>query len=893
MKTNNRLNTYIVNTIATTSNNSMNKIFIYIFLAIVSFGTINAQESSDTLDVLDYTEKLDYEIGSVEVIGAPDRDPKAIKSIAGLKAGEKIKIPGLVIPKAVKALMRLRLFDDVQIIQKSVDDNVVHLAIVLVERPTLARYSYKGVKKSKHDDLNDIVRNILNKGGIVTDAQKNLAMKKLTKYFVDKGKLDAKVTVSELPDENNKKAVRLVFDIDKGKRVKVQNIEFTGNKEVGNRKLRKKMKNTKRKGTWFRKTKFIKEDYEEDKNNIIAHYNSLGFRDARILKDSVWREDDGDIRIHLDIFEGNRYYFRNIVWKGNSLYTDDQLETVLGISKGDAYDPELLQNRLTYSLDGRDISSLYMDDGYLFFDIKPTEVSVENDSIDIEMRIYEGPQATINEVIIRGNDRTHEHVVRRMIRTRPGKKFSRSDIIRSQREIINLGYFSPENMPINTPVNPQRGTVDIEYVLEERPSDQLELSAGYGGASGLIGTLGVTFNNFSIRNLKNRQTWSPLPQGDGQKLSLRIQSNSRFFRSYNFSFTEPWLGGKKPNSLTVGAVHSAIDYSQFGQGALKITRVFAGLGTQLKWPDDFFSRSTTLNLESIKLDDYQSSVFQVRQDDGNFITIRDGNFKNFSITQNITRSSISDPLFPRRGSRVSLSLQLTPPYSLFRGDDYYLLSAEEKQQIIDVANDQNGTVFPLTPEEEDRLISSTENARKYEWLEYHKWKFNSEWYFNVVDKLVFMTSIKMGFLGSYNSDLGTPPFERFQLGGDGLSNQNSALTGTEIISLRGYDTREINGGRPATIYDKFTVELRYPLSLNPSSTIYAKIFAQGGNAWENFSDFNPFDMNRSFGGGLRVFLPMFGLLGFDYGIGFDRNLPEGTGIGEYARFNIVLGFEPE
>lgn len=871
----------------------MNKYFIYIFLLFTCINYASAQEASDTLDILDYTEKIDYEIGSVDVIGAPDRDPVAIKSIAGLREGDKIRLPGLVIPKAVKALMRLKLFDDVQIIQKGKDGNIVHLAIILVERPTLARYSYRGVKKSKHDDLNDIVRNILNKGGIVTDAQKNLAKKKLTKYYIDKGKLDAKVDVLEVKDETKENAIRLVFDIDKGKRVKVQDITFNGNKEVSNRKLRKKMKNTKRKGTLFRKTKFIHDDYKEDKENLIAYYNSLGFRDARILSDSTWREDDGDLRVHIELNEGNRYYFRNITWKGNSLYTDDQLEAVLGITKGDPYDPELLQNRLTYSLDGRDVSSLYMDDGYLFFDIRPTEIAVDNDSIDIEMRIYEGPQATINEVIIRGNDRTHEHVVRRMLRTKPGKKFSRSDIIRSQREIINLGYFSPENMPINTPVNPQRGTVDVEYVLEERPSDQLELSAGYGGASGLIGTLGVTFNNFSIRNLKNRQTWSPLPQGDGQKLSLRIQSNSRFFRSYNFSFTEPWLGGKKPNSLTVGAVHSAIDYSQFGQGSLKITRAFAGLGTQLKWPDDFFSRSTTLNLENIKLDDYQNSVFQVRDEEFGFVRIRDGNFKNFSITQNFTRSSIRDPLFPRRGSRVSLSLQFTPPYSLFRKGDFYTLSAEEREQIISDENDKRGTVFPLSPEEEDILISSRENAIKFEWLEYHKWKFNSEWYFNVADKLVFMTSIKMGFLGSYNSDIGAPPFERFELGGDGLSNQNNALTGTEIISLRGYDTNEINGGRPATIYDKFTVELRYPLSLNPSSTIYAKIFAQGGNSWESFSDFNPFDMNRSFGAGLRVFLPMFGLLGFDYGIGFDRNLPEGTALGEYARFNIVLGFEPE
>ena len=893
MKYNNRLITDIVNTIAISSMNRMNKFFICIVLALLTSGTAFSQTPADTLDILNYSEKNEYEIGSVEVLGAPNRDPKAIRSIAGLKVGEKIQLPGSNIPKAVKALMRLRLFDDVQIIQKGVDGEVVHLAIVLVERPTLARYSYRGVKKSKHDDLNDIVRNILNKGGIVTDAQKNLAASKIAKFYKDKGKLDATVEVIELPDESKENSVRLVFDINKGERVKVQDITFEGNKEVGNRKLRKKMKNTKRKGTWFRKTKFIQEDYEEDKESIVAYYNSLGFRDAKILKDSVWREPDGDIRVHLNINEGNRYYFRNIAWKGNSLYTDDQLASVLGISKGDAYDPELLQNRLSYSLDGRDISSLYMDDGYLFFDIQPTEVAVENDSIDIEMRIYEGPQATINEVIIKGNDRTHEHVVRRMIRTRPGKKFSRSDIIRSQREIINLGYFSPENMPINTPVNPQRGTVDIEYVLEERPSDQLELSAGYGGASGLIGTLGVTFNNFSIRNLKNRQSWSPLPQGDGQKLSLRIQSNSRFFRSYNFTFTEPWLGGKKPNSLTVGAVRSAIDYSQFGQGSLKITRGFAGLGTQLKWPDDFFSRSTTLNLESIALDDYQSSVFGIRREDGTLVRIENGNFKNFSITQNFTRSSISDPLYPRRGSRVSLSLQATFPYSIFREEGFYRMSAQEKEDLINRLNDERGTVFLLTPEEEILAIEAEENARKFEWLEYHKWKFNSEWYFNVADKLVFMTSIKMGFLGSYSGDIGIPPFERFELGGDGLSNQNNALTGTEIISLRGYDPREINNGRPAAIYDKFTVELRYPLSLNPSSTIYAKIFAQGGNAWESFSDFNPFDMRRSFGGGLRVFLPMFGLLGFDYGIGFDRNLPDDAGIGEYARFNIVLGFEPE
>lgn len=870
----------------------MNRIFKYIFLLLLSASAVSAQETTDTLGILDYSIKSDYEIGSITVVGAPDRDRNAIKSIAALKEGDKIKIPGLVIPKAIKALMRLRLFDDVQVIQNKVDGEIVHLTIVLVERPTLARYSYTGIKKSKHDDLNDIVRNILNKGGIVTDAAKELARLKLEKYFTDQGKLDSKVTVDEIPDEVKPNSVRLVFNIDQSERTKVQDISFVGNKEVSDRKLRKKMKNTKRKGTWFRKTKFIRDDFKEDKESIIAFYNTIGFRDAKILKDSVWREPDGDMQVAINIYEGNRYYFRNITWKGNSLYSDEQLAAVLGIVKGDVYDPELLQNRLTYSLDGRDVSSLYMDDGYLFFDIKPTEVSVTNDSIDLEMRIYEGPQATINEVKISGNDRTHESVVRRMVRTRPGQKFSRSQIIRSQREIINLGYFNPENMDIQTPVNPQRGTVDIEYKLEERPSDQLELSAGYGGASGLIGTLGVTFNNFSLQNVKHKETWSPLPQGDGQKLSLRIQSNSRFFRSYNFSFTEPWLGGKKPNSFTLGAVHSAIDYTEFGQGALNITRIFAGLGTQLKFPDDFFSSSTTLNLETIKLDDYLNSVFQVKDDRGVYVTIRDGSFKNFSLTQTLTRSSISDPLYPRRGSRVSLSLQLTPPWSLMGVGKPDPLTDDEQADIIRIAEEENGPARPLSDLDKANLISSVENANKFEWLEYHKWKFNSEWYFNVVDKLVFMTSIKMGFLGGYD-DRGIPPFERYQLGGDGLSNQNSALTGTEIISLRGYETTEINENRPAAVYDKFTVELRYPLSLNPNSTIYAKLFAQGGNAWDSFSDFNPFDMKRSFGGGLRVFLPMFGLLGFDYGIGFDKNLPDTAEFGQYAKFNIVLGFEPE
>lgn len=872
----------------------MNQRYLLAIICLMLFPFVQLSAQSDTLEVINYSDKQEYEIGGITINGAEGRDRNALKSIAGLKEGQKIKIPGTDIPKAIKALMRLRLFDDVQIIQDQADDQIVFLTIVLVERPTLSRYSYKGVKKSQHSDLNDIVKTILNKGGIVTDAQKNLAKRKLTEHFLEKGRLDANVTVEEYPDQIVDNSIRLVFNIDEGDKIQVGDITFTGNKVVSDRKLRKKLGNTKRKCTWFKKSKLIQDDYEEDKKDLIKYYNTLGYRDAKIINDSIWRDPEtGNVMVHMDIEEGNRYYFRDIKWKGNALYSDEQLSNVLGIVSGDAYNPELLESRLRFSQDGRDVSTLYMDDGYLFFQVDPTEVAVENDSIDIEMRIFEGPQATIDNVSIAGNDRTNEHVIRRELRTRPGEKFSRSAIIRSQREIINLGYFNPENIQINTPVNPERGTVDIEYVVEERPADQLELSAGYGGASGLIGTLGVTFNNFSIANIKDRSTWNPLPQGDGQKLSLRLQSNSRFYRSYNFTFTEPWLGGKKPNSFTLGAVHSTIDQRLFRRGALKITRFFTGLGTQLRWPDDYFSSSTTLNIERISLENWSDNNFFVTEN-GRNILIDNGKFNNFSISQNITRSSISDPLYPRRGSRVSFNVQLTPPYSLFKENEDFRLTEDEKADIIERLRLEIGTGGGEPSDAQvNSLIQSRESAKRYKWLEYHKWKFNTEWYYNIVDKLVFRAEAKLGILGGYNKDLGPPPFERFALGGDGLSNANNTLTGVDIISLRGYDENEINGGLPATVYDKFTMELRYPLSLNPSSTIYMKAFLQGGNAWGDISQFNPYDMNKSVGVGMRVFLPMFGLLGFDYGIGFDRNLPSGSSLGEYARFNIVLGFEPE
>lgn len=864
-------------------------ILTYIFvLATLTLG-LTPHLSAQNEDIINYGDKNTYEIGGIEIVGAETRDRNAIKSIANLKEGGKVQIPGPTIPAAIKALLKLRLFDDVQIYQEKLEGEIVFLKIVLIERPILTRWSYKGIKSSQQDDLNDMVKNILTKGGIVTDDQKDLAKTKIREFYVEKGKLNATVKVNEIPEESKNPSVRLEFIVDPKNRVKVQDIAFEGNTAFTSRKLRKQLSKTKRKGTLLKKSKFIEKDYLEDKKNLAKFYQKSGYKNMTILDDTTYINNEGNVMVNIKIDEGNRHYFRDIKWKGNTLYTNDYLYTILGITKGDIYNPELLQNRLKFSLDGRDISSLYLDDGYLAFDITPVEIAIENDSVDIEMRIFEGPQFTVDNIVIKGNDRTNEHIVRREIRTRPGAKFSRSDIIRSQREIINLGYFNPESLGIENPVNQARGTVSIEYQLEEKPSDQLELSAGYGGFSGLIGTLGVVFNNFSLANVKDRSTWSPLPQGDGQKLSVRLQSNSRFFKSYNFSFTEPWLGGKKPRSFTVGAVQTAFDYTLSGAGKLKITRGFVGLGSQLKWPDDFFSSNTTLNIEQIELDNFRSGGFAISK----------GKFNNFSIKQTFTRSSISDPLFPRRGSRVSLAIQVTPPYSLFRKNAVFSPTDEQIQEIIRELEFEKGPAMPVTQADIDAKVEELRQGNTFKYLEYHKWRVTSEWYFNVFDKLVLAASAKIGILGAYNNDIGIPPFERYELGGDGINNQNAGLQGKEILALRGYENTDITGNGRSTgtggfegapIFNKFLLEMRYPLSLNPNSTIFVTSWVQGGNAYQSFKDYNPFDLKRSAGFGARVFLPMFGLLGFDYGWGFDKVL---TGQNGYGKFNIVLGFEPE
>jgi outer membrane protein insertion porin family len=833
----------------------------------------NAQTQDTLLPSVPYDTPKEYEIGGIRVVGTQYADANTLIAIAGFKVGDKVRIPGSLFPKAIQSLWALRLFTDVQINRERTVGDKVFIEIAVKELPRYTRHTFTGVRKSKHDDLNGIITKYLQKGAILTENIKSSLVRSLENYFVEKGYLNTRVKILTFPDERTTNGNRLEFVIDTGKKIKIKDIRFTGNDHIKAKVLRKKMKNTARKSRIFKKSKLVRKDYEEDKGKIEAYYNTIGYRDARIVKDSISRNSNGQLLIDLTIDEGHRYFFRNIIWKGNTLYDIKYLDQVLGIKKGDVFNQELLSTRLQFSQDGRDISSLYLDNGYLFFRVDPVEISIENDSIDMELRIFEGPQATIDRVVIKGNDRTHEHVIRRELYTRPGDKFSRSDIIRSQREIIGLGYFNQEALSINTPVNPDRGTVDVEYTVEEKPSDQLELSAGYQPATafsrgGVIGTLGVTFNNFSLRNVKNKETWNPLPQGDGQRLSVRGQTSGQTYQSYNASFTEPWMGGKKPNSLTVAGF-----YNRFAQGfvgsssyrRLDILQGTVGFGTRLKWPDDNFIFRADLDIQSLRLDRWPGFT-----DDKNR-TVTNGIYHNYNMAFTLARNSINDPIFPKQGSLISLKLQVTPPYSLFKKASFY----------------QTATVNEL-----------------YKYVEYLKWRIDAEWYTTIVGKLVLKTSTKMGLLSRWSSKTPLTPFERYSLGGDGLNNQNSGLNGRTIVSLRGY---EVNGSNSngdgimdrltggAGVFAKYTAELRYPVSLNPQSTIFVTAFAQGGNAWRSVKDFNPFDIRRSAGMGLRVFLPMFGTLGFDYGFGFDKpNLLQAGGKwNSFGRFSIVLGFEPD
>lgn len=864
----------------------MNWLKAFIILLTISITSqVNAQVSTKLSDFnIDYRAPKDYVIAEITVSDLSYLDANVIIMLTGLNVGDNIQIPGDDIATAIKKLWKQGLAENIKVLVTDVQGNKISLHIVIAEKPRLLRHSFFGIGRGETETINSKIN--LKRGSVVTNYVLSRTKNIIQKHYVEKGFLDAEVTFRQVFDTVSENAVELKIFISKSEKVKIYQINILGNEFLSDKKAKKALKETKEKGNFnplgniedllfdvittairfdivgmfesietyskdnlklriFKASKLIKSDYAEDKINLIEKYNSLGYRDAKILKDSIYRSEDNSLNIDITVNEGPRYYFRNITWTGNTKYSSEFLGAVMNIRRGDVYNKELLEKNLSYNPNGIDVSALYMNDGYLFFQAIPVEILIENDSIDIEVRIREGKQARIKNVRVSGNTRTNDHVVMREIRTRPGQLFDREALIRTQRELAQLRYFDPETLTPDVQPNQSDNTVDIEYIVEETSSDQFELSGGWGYGR-IIGTFGLSFNNFSLRSIFKKGAWRPVPSGDGQKLSLRFQTYGRGYSNYSASFTEPWFGGIKPQSLSISYYHSKysngrkktdIDYSVFITNGVSV-----GLGKRLTWPDDFFTLRQAVNAQLYTLSNY-GSIFKFGSGTGNY-----NNF-NYSVT--IARNSISAPIYPRRGSDVSLSVEMTPPYSLLNNKDYSTMGEDEK----------------------------------FKWIEYYKWKFSSNWYIEIFDKLVLSTRIKFGFLETYNkSALEVTPFGRFYLGGDGLSNQYN-LDGREIIALRGYSNESITpdyyidkniGG---TIYSKYTLELRYPLSLNPSATIYASLFLEAGNSWNSFKTFDPFDVRRAAGIGIRFFMPMFGLLGLDWGYGFDEipGLPDANG----------------
>lgn len=770
-------------------------------------------------------------IQDVTVSGVEYIDPRVLLDIVGLRKGDTISLPGSEITAAVKKLNSQNLFSSVSINLAHREADHVVLDIHLQEQPRISRIEYVGVKRGAKKDLEEKLS--LKAGQQATEATLDQAKRVIRKYYLDKGFLRVKVDARRQQDTLNLNAVVVTFVVDRGKKVKVKEIDFEGNTAFKDSKLRwKAFKKTKR-INWniFNSKKFIAERYKEDLGNLVDYYNKYGYRDAVVVRDSVYDISDKRVGIKVWLDEGNQYHLRDVKWVGNTVYPSPVLDQMLGMGKSDVYDQELLHKRLF--VDENSVSTMYMDEGYLFFNIQPVETDVSNDSVTLEMRIMEGPQATISAVEILGNDRTNEHVIRRELRTYPGDLFSKTNIMRSMRELAALGYFNPETLGINPIPNVADGTVKLQYTVEEKSSDQLELSAGWG-AGMFVGTLGLRFANFSIQNLFKKEAWRPIPTGDGQSLSIHWSTNGTQYQSLNLSFVEPWLGGRKPTSLSLSFMYSKYDYSKFlwnpSDDFFKIIGGTMGIGTRLKWPDDFFTIYGELS--------YQHFVLRNWRDEFIF---SNGNTNNLSFKVVWGRNSVDQPIYPRSGSNFSLSLQLTPPYSYFNKKDY-----------------KSPDMLP---------------SERYKWIEYHKWTAKAQWYAALWGDLVLYLGAHMGYLGYYNKDVGYSPFEGFDVGGDGLAGYNY-IYGREAVGLRGYANSSLtprvqNGARMANIYDKFTMELRYPIILKPQSSIYVLLFAEGGNAWYDLNKFNPFEIHRSVGAGVRVFLPMLGMLGFDIAYGFD------------------------
>lgn len=828
----------------------MRKIFWCLMALFLLAVPATAQISTtQNLSELSVQKDREYEIGGVTITGSRNLDQQVILLISGLKVGEKITIPGDATIQAIKNLWRQKLFDDIGIYVTEIKGNLIFLEIRLTELPKLSRFGIRGLSKGKRENLREELD--LSRGAIVTENLVVNTKNKATRYFVDKGYLNVDVYVKKRPDTSESNAVIMDINVDLGEKVKIKDINFYGNENIANKKLLKSMKETKRKRIWniFKSSKLVKEEYEGDKRLLIEHYNKNGYRDARIISDSVYMVEDDRVAIDITVSEGRKYYFRNITWLGNTKYSTETLEKILNIKKGDVYDAAYLQERLFADPNGGDVSSLYLDNGYLFFDLNPVEVLVENDSIDLEMRIREGRQATINKVSVAGNDRTNDHVIMRELRTKPGELFRRSDVQRSLRELQQLGFFDPQQLVPNISPNAETGTVDIEYAVVEQSTSQLELQGGWG-AGQLIGTLGLNFNNFSAQNLFKKGAWQPLPAGDGQTINLRAQSNGTYYQSYSFSFTEPWLGGKKPNSLTTSVYHN-IQTNGYSKGdpsrsKLSITGVTVGLGKRLKWPDDYFTLYNAIEFQRYNLENY--TAFRG-------LGFTDGQVNNINLKATLGRNSVDYPIYPRKGSLFNISLEMTPPWSYIQNKDY----------------------------------SDITSAEKYNLLEYYKIKINGSWFTEIFPKTVIKAAGEFGFLSAYNQDVGIPPFERFYLGGDGL--QNYVLDGREVVGLRGYQNGYLTAGGNSALgsplYNKFTLEARYLITENPSAQIFVLSFLEAGSTYDTFQDFEPFNIQRSAGGGIRIFMPMFGLLGFDVGYGFDEPIYNPTGPSGWQTHFII------
>lgn len=829
----------------------MIKFLIVLLFTITSAGAFSQLKSGDIVGGDNsFLEPKKYTIASTQVLGVDNLDHDAIRIVSGLTVGKQITIPGQDISKAIETLWAQNLFSDVQIGYDKIYKDEIFLVIKLVGRPKLNGYKFAGIRKGEEDNLKEIID--LTPGQTITESLLTNTRNIIKGYYNDKGFYNSKIDIAEKIDTSGFNLRNLVITIDKGERVKIGVINVYDNEVVSTNPddklikryktkisysdggIRRSMKDTKQKGIMriFKRSKYNSTAFERDKMAIIEKYNSIGLRDAAIVRDSVYQIDEKTMGIDIFIDKGEEYYFGEITWVGNTKYTDGQLDTILGITNGDLFNSGLLEQRLYASQDGRDITSIYMDRGHLFFNIVPVEVSITADNhINYEMRISEGKEARIRNIIINGNTKTNDHVILREIRTKPGDLFNRNDIIRTQRELANLGYFDPEQFGVNPIPNPADGTVDIEYTVVEKSSDQIELSGGFGGGR-LIGTVGLSFTNFSTRNFFKKGAWQPLPSGDGQQLSLRGQTFGRGYQSYNLSFTEPWLGGKKPTSFTIFSSYSLLTNSLNRTDALysqtSITSVGVGLGSRLKWPDDYFQIYGEFNYQYYDLQKSQYFIFT------------DGYSNNISLKGVLTRTSVSELIYPRSGSKFTLTAKATLPYSYFDGVD-------------------NADYAGMTDQE------------RYKFAEYYKIKFTGEWYAPLTrnKKLVLHPKFGFGFLGAYNAAKGYSPFERFYLGGSGL-NGTWQFDGREIIALRGYTgSTPVSASTGGTVIAKYAVELRYPISLNPSATIYALMFAEAGNTWDSFNKFDPFNVKRSAGFGVRLFLPMFGMLGVDFAWGFD------------------------